>query len=99
MLKFSSKIWKYKGVKAAWFFVTLDKKTQAKIGTPKRRIGWGSVPVEVTIGNSTWKTSIFPDKGLGYILPVKASVRKKEGIAEGDTIDVTLKIDAQRLKK
>jgi len=43
--------------------------------------GFGSVRVNVTIGGSTWKTSLFPSKELGhYVLPIKASIRKAEAL-------------------
>lgn len=81
-------VWRYPGM-AGWRFVTLSKKQSAQIsarfGLLKR--GWGSLPVWVTIGNTIWKTSIFPDKkSEAYLLPLKAEVRKKEAIADGDTI-------------
>ncbi len=60
----------------------LSKKQSAEItarfGLMKR--GWGSLPVIVAMGKTTWKTSIFPDKKAGaYLLPLKAEVRKKRG--------------------
>ena len=36
--------------------------------------------VEVTLGTSTWRTSVFPDKARGYVLPVKSAVRRREGL-------------------
>jgi hypothetical protein len=38
----------------------------------------------------TWRTSIFPQKAGGYILPIKAEVRSQAGIAAGDEVEVTL---------
>ena len=52
--------------------------------------GFGSVRVESTIGDVTWRTSVFPMKDGGYILPVKAEVRRKAGIAAGDEVTVEL---------
>lgn len=78
----------------AWHFVTVPKKESAdiKARVPLRR-GWGAVPVEVTIGATTWHTSIFPDSKVGaYILPLKASVRKKERASKGDTVVIKLRI-------
>ncbi len=55
--------------------------------------GWGSLRVEVRIGATTWKTSVFPDKKSGtYILPVKADVRKKENIKAGQTTKLTVEV-------
>ncbi|MFC1733311.1 DUF1905 domain-containing protein, partial [candidate division KSB1 bacterium] len=57
----------------------------------KRVLIFGSVPVEVTVGGTTWETSVFPNSKDGtYILPVKAPVRRKEGIYEGDKIKLIL---------
>ena len=50
--------------------------------------GWGSIPIEVTIGKTTWKTSMFPLKNEGYFIPVKRMVCKKEGLNVGDEITV-----------
>ena len=51
--------------------------------------GFGSIRVEVTLGGSTWRTSIFPDSKAGcYVLPVKKAVRTAEGVEIGDRVDV-----------
>jgi hypothetical protein len=55
------------------------------------RAGFESIRVEVTIGKSTWRTSVFPDKESScYVLPVEATTRKVEGIEAGDTTDVSV---------
>ena len=54
--------------------------------------GSGSVPVEATIHDVTWRTSVFPLKSGGYILPVKGDVRRKTGIALEDAVTVTLEL-------
>lgn len=48
--------------------------------------GWGSIPVEVTVGTSTWKTSLFPLKKDGYFLPMKKAILKKENLQVGNTV-------------
>jgi hypothetical protein len=53
--------------------------------------GFGSVRVECTIRDVTWRTSVFPQKSGGYFLPVKADVCRRAGLAAGD--DVTVSID------
>lgn len=89
------KVWLYPGKEANWHFVTLPKKQSDQIkkrfGEFKR--GWGSLPVVVTIGKTSWKTSIFPDKKAGaYLLPLKSDVRKKEQIGIGDVIALRMEI-------
>ena len=53
--------------------------------------GWGVTPVEARIGDVAFKTSLFPKDG-GYLLPLKADVRRKTDITAGDLIAVELTI-------
>ncbi|MEK7134572.1 MAG: DUF1905 domain-containing protein [Patescibacteria group bacterium] len=92
---FSSELWLYPTEAAAWHFITLPKKESEAIKKTQigPRRGWGSVPVSVTIGKTTWQTSIFPDKRLGaYVLPVKATVRAKEGLRAGRGVRVSISL-------
>lgn len=94
VFKVQSKVWRYPGM-AGWHFFSVPKKESKEIkerfGAKQR--GWGSLPVLVTIGKTSWNTSIFPDsKEGGYILPLKAIVRKKENLYEGDKVTVTLSV-------
>jgi hypothetical protein len=58
-----------------------------------KRRGFGSVKVEVRIGGSRWKTSLFPRKGGdGWFLPVKKPVRLAERLIEGDEVEVELSL-------
>lgn len=55
--------------------------------------GFGSVRVHVRIGQTVFATSVFPEKASGsYLLPVKKSVREKEGIDDGDRVTVRLDV-------
>lgn len=91
-----AKVWLHDAMPGSWHFVTLPKR-QAKeirmlVGGVTGR-GWGSVRVRVTVGSTTWATSIFPDKKAGsFVLPIKAEVRKAEGIEEGQTIAFALEV-------
>jgi hypothetical protein len=53
--------------------------------------GWGVVPVRVRIGESVFETSLFPKDG-GYVVPVKDAVRKGEGLALGDRVELALAV-------
>ena len=103
--KIRAKIWIYKGApsrsgnttvtQGTWHFITIPKKQSDEIkkrfGTLAR--GWGSLPVHATVGKTSWKTSIFPDKKAGaYLLPVKADIRKKEKLENEATISLELRI-------
>lgn len=87
-------VWLYPGM-AGWHFATIPQDIAEDInhqfGDVKR--GWGSLPVKATIGSTTWETSIFPDKqSKGYLLPLKAEVRKKEKITADTKITLLLEI-------
>jgi hypothetical protein len=89
---FKSTIYLWK-VDSAWHFLNLNERDSEEIreiSAPLRR-GFGSVRVDVTIGKTSWRTSIFPDSGVGaYILPIKAAVRKAEGLSVGSKVTVKL---------
>lgn len=92
--KVRSKVWIYPG-QAAWHFITIPKGAAKDIekeyGNKKR--GWNSLPVEVLVGSTKWRTSIFADKTSGsFLLPLKQKIREKEEIIEGKTIDLKIKI-------
>jgi hypothetical protein len=87
------KVWLYPGDFANWHFINITKECgqEIKENFGKGAKGFGSLPVEVTIGKTMWKTSIFPDKRIGtYILPLKAKVRKTEDIKAGDIITFSI---------
>jgi len=54
--------------------------------------GFRSVRVECTIGDVTWRTSVFPQKSGGYFLPVKIDVCRRAGITAGDKVSVQLEL-------
>ncbi|WP_341954320.1 DUF1905 domain-containing protein [Salinibacterium sp. TMP30] len=55
--------------------------------------GFGAVAVVVTIGGSTWSTSLFPSSSHdGFWLPVKAAVRLAESIELDDTVTATIQL-------
>jgi hypothetical protein len=91
---FRAELWEHQG-KAAWFFVSLPEEVADDIEEQygHRAKGFGSVPVEVTIGATTWTTSIFPDDKRGtYLLPVKKPVRNAEDLADGSRPEIALTV-------
>lgn len=92
---FTNEVWIFAASKASWHFVTLPKEMSADIKAFTKHLakGFRSVKVTAKIGETTWSTSIFPDSKTGcYFLPLKASVRKAEGITKADSVTVDLKI-------
>ena len=67
----------------AVYFVSLPADISAEIlelvGTSLNP--WGTVPVDATIGDYTWYTSMFPREGRGcYDLPLNAKTRQRLNI-------------------
>ncbi|MFN3749300.1 MAG: DUF1905 domain-containing protein [Sphingorhabdus sp.] len=92
-------IWTSADAPASWHFLTIDGEAADAIRATAlmrrleggQRRGWGSIRVSATIGDTSWHTSIFPSKeNGGYLLPIKASVRKAESLVAGDLISVSL---------
>ena len=80
---------------AGWHFVTLpaDLADDLRARAAGRARPFGSLPVRVTVGNTSWTTSVFPDtRAASYLLPVKAAVRRREALAAGDVVRVTLEL-------
>lgn len=78
----------------AWRFVALPADVSEAVrlvaGPPR---GFGSVRVQVRIGATTWRTSVFPDAARGtFVLPVKRAVRAAEGLEDGDVVEVALEV-------
>jgi Domain of unknown function (DUF1905) len=93
---FCAELWKWPG-ENAWHFITVPAEISSEIreSTDDVRAGFGSVRVHVTIGTSTWSTSVFPDsKTRCFVLPIKKPVRRKEDLEVGDVLSVELAIAA-----
>lgn len=52
---------------------------------------WGVVPVRARIGTTDFTTSMYPREGT-WFLPVKDAVRRAEGLALGEVVDVRLEV-------
>jgi len=95
MIRVTSLLSIWKGESAGrWYFLTIPEERSNEIraaafGSPR---GFGSVRVEATILGVTWRTSVFPLNSGGYLLPVKADVRKRAGIGAGDDVTVELNL-------
>ena len=90
-------IWTTPAAPAAWHFITIDGPAAEALSATAlmRRLertarGFGSLKVTATIGATAFTTSVFPSKTTGWMLPVKAAVRRTEGLAAGDSVLVEL---------
>ena len=87
--------WRLPNHAGTWHFLTVDGQTSAEIryAALGRTGGFGSIKVTATIGRTRWRTSIFPHRESGgFILPIKAEVRRNEGIVPGSVVTVQLAV-------
>jgi hypothetical protein len=92
IVEFRGQIWFWKGP-APWYFVTVPEEECLDLQETSTFVsyGWGMIPVTARIGDTEWTTSLFP-KDDRYVVPVKAAVRKAEGLDEGDAVTVRLAV-------
>jgi hypothetical protein len=90
VVKATLRLWS--GTGASWHFISVPPEQSAEIRAHSlaNRAGFGSVKIAATINGVAWRTSVFPHKSGGYLLPVKASVRREAEIAAGDEVTVEL---------
>ena len=79
---FSAEVWEW-DAKKSWTFVSIPEDVADDIEERFGRsaAGFGSIRVEVTVGDTVWRTSLFPStEEKTYVLPVKKVVRTAEGL-------------------
>jgi hypothetical protein len=84
--------------KAGWLFIYINKEISAEIFRltkdirmeSVKKVGFGFIPVRAILGKSTWETAIFPNKEHKYLLALKQSICRVEGVHEGDIVEMRL---------
>lgn len=96
MIAVTSNLWLWPGEGGSWHFVSVPAAESVEIrlesAASGTRRGFGSVRVRASINGVAWRTSLFPQKSGGYLLPVKAAVRRDAEIAAGDEVTVSLEL-------
>ena len=93
-IEFSGEIWFWRGP-VLHHFVTVPDDECAALESASRLVtyGWGMIPVAARIAGTDFTTSLFPKDG-GYVVPLKAAVRRAEGLDVGDVVTIRLTVDA-----
>lgn len=88
--EFTDVLWYWRGP-APWYFVSVPEPLAEQLHELSGRLsyGWGMIPAEVRVGRTTFATALWPKDG-GYIVPIKADVRRREHLAEGEPVTVEL---------
>ena len=91
-MEFVGEVWEWRGP-APFFFVSVPDEESAELEAMSSLVtyGWGMIPVEARVGSTDFATSLFAKDG-GYVVPLKADVRRAEGINVGDTVIIRLGI-------
>lgn len=92
--------WQSATAPAAWYFLTIEGDAADAVRVAAMtgqwldgRRGFGSARVEARIGDSIWKTSVFPHRESGgWLLPVKAAIRRAERLVEDEAVTVTVSL-------
>jgi hypothetical protein len=93
IIEFNNSIIFWRGPAPFYFVpVPMEQSSEIKEISSLVTYGWGVIPVQVRIGNTEFKTSLFPKDGL-YLVPIKAVVRKAEKLEEGEEVAVQLKLE------
>lgn len=92
-LEFTGDVFEWRGP-APFYYVRVAEEESEDIAEVATQVtyGWGVIPVEVRIGATRWRTSLFPKDG-GYLVPLKDAVRRAEAIGVDDRVTVRLSID------
>jgi hypothetical protein len=82
------KVWRHQG-ESPWHFVYVNEKTSRQIKDTARARKNGLVRIKATIGDTTWTTALFPTKDGPYLIAIKADVRVREVIDNGDKVKIS----------
>lgn len=91
-LRISGEVWEWRGP-APHHFVTVPERESGMLAAASALVtyGWGMIPVEAELGRTAFTTSLWPKDG-GYIVPLKAAVRRAERVEIGDTVSVVVRV-------
>tara|TARA_B100000508_G_scaffold138385_1_gene134369 strand:- start:54467 stop:54766 length:300 start_codon:yes stop_codon:yes gene_type:complete len=91
---FTADIWLY-GENGRWHFVSVpaDQAKEIRQFNKDLEEGWGRLKATAIANDHEWKTAIWFDKKKNtYLLPIKADIRKRFSLKEGDQIKVSILI-------
>lgn len=81
---------------APYLFLPLDPEDSDLLAaSPELSYGWGCVAAEVTVGATTFSTSLMPRQG-DYLVPLKVVVQRAEGLGVGDRVRACVRVRGRR---
>lgn len=92
--EFESEVIEWRGPAPFYFATTSDAIThEIETSAGHLSYGWGCIPVDITVGNTTLYTALIPREGTYYV-PLKVALRKAEAIELGDRLQIKLLVKA-----
>ena len=91
----------WRGERGTYHLVTITGEDAEAIAMHERlsrlefgsRRGFGSVKVMARIGESSWKTSVFPqNRKAEWVLLVSKKIMRAENLAEGDQVQLEVEL-------
>jgi hypothetical protein len=81
---------------APFYFVAVPSEHVGELRYAARQAsyGWGVVPVDASAAGVDFSTSLFPKDG-GYLLPLKAAVRRAGKIEPDASVRVRIRVNRQ----
>lgn len=92
IIEFEGEIFYWRGP-SPYLFVAIPEEPSRNIQAISAIVtyGWGVIPVRVRIGETEWRTSLFPKDGR-YLVPIRMSVQKAESLEVGDSVSLRVEI-------
>jgi hypothetical protein len=88
--EFEGKVIEWRGPAPFVFARTPDEVSEAIREVSKLvTYGWGAIPALVVIGQTEFRTALFPKDGV-YLVPIKVGVQRAEGVKVGDRVSIRL---------
>lgn len=88
---FSAPVKKFEGL-AGWHYVRVPSELGAAAKKSSLLVNRGLIPIQASINNTIWQTSLLPFGDGTLFIALKASVRKTEMISSGDTITISFSL-------
>ncbi|MGH3488126.1 MAG: GNAT family N-acetyltransferase, partial [Actinopolymorphaceae bacterium] len=83
-----------------YYFVTVPEEPSLALKAVSSAISYyrGMIRVQARLGDTEWPTSLWSKDGR-YVFPIRDSVRKPKGLADGDTVTIHLTVAVPALDK
>lgn len=101
ILALTAPLTRWQGERGTYHLIVITGEPAANIAMHARlqrleygtRRGFGSVKVSAWIGDTGWKSSVFPqNKSTEWVLLVSKKIMQAEGLSAGDPVKLTLEL-------